>query len=285
MRVFNDKNELRSLLDRERSKNRTIGLVPTMGALHAGHLSLVERAFSANDVTVVTIFINPTQFDNPDDLEKYPQSMDNDLRLLAQVSDQILVYAPTKEGVYDGEIISKTYNFNGLEKAMEGAFRTGHFDGVATIVEILLNIVEPTRAYFGEKDFQQLQIIRKLVEQKKLPYTIIGCPIERETNGLARSSRNERLSEATRERAGRIYSILQTAKVKFGTESALDIKGWVADEFQHDPIFELEYFEIADVTTLTPMIKKQKNRTYRAFIAVYAENVRLIDNIALNQAD
>ena len=282
MVVIEHTSELKELLEGHRAKNRRIGFVPTMGALHEGHLSLVELALSDNEVVVVSIFINPTQFDNSDDLVKYPQNLAKDIQLLKKMDKNIVVFKPTKHVIYEGEVVSKTYNFNGLEKVMEGSFRTGHFNGVATIVELLLRAVLPDSAYFGEKDFQQLQIIKKLVALKEIPCEIIGCPIARENNGLARSSRNERLSPEIRQKAGFIYEMLQAAKSKFGTESALEIKAWFSKEFSKTADFDLEYFEIADTDTLTPAQKIQENRTYRAFVAVYTEQVRLIDNIALN---
>ena len=282
MVVIEHTADLKVLLDGHRAKNRSIGFVPTMGALHKGHLSLVQNALSSSEIVVVSIFINPTQFDNADDLAKYPQDLTNDIQLLKDIDPNIIVFKPSKDSIYEGAVVSKTYNFNGLEKVMEGTFRTGHFNGVATIVELLLKAVSPNRAYFGEKDFQQLQIIKKLVALKKIPCEIIGCPIAREDNGLARSSRNERLSPEIRQKAGFIYDLLRTAKSKFGTESALEIKDWVSKQFSKTADFDLEYFEIADTDTLTPTQKIQVNRTYRAFVAVYAEQVRLIDNIALN---
>jgi pantoate--beta-alanine ligase len=282
MHLFDRKMELVSYLEGERKKNRTIGLVPTMGALHTGHLSLVKKALLENDLVVVSIFVNPTQFDKKDDLEKYPRSLERDVDLLKTVSKKIVVFAPTVEEIYGDHVKSESYEFDGLDKVMEGEFRTGHFDGVGTIVELLLRTVAPNKAYFGEKDFQQLQIIKKMAEIKKLPYTIIGCPIEREPHGLAMSSRNERLSKTTREKAGFIHETLQTAKSKFGTENATTIADWVKSEFEKNPVFNLEYFEITDEATLTPMLKKQDNQKYRAFIAVYADGVRLIDNLRLN---
>jgi len=282
MEVFQSKKELKKVLQQWKSKSCSIGLVPTMGALHGGHLSLVERALKENDFVVVSIFINPTQFDNVEDLNQYPSNPKKDIELLLSVSKEIVVFTPSQNEIYDGNVTSKSYNFNGLEKVMEGEFRTGHFNGVATIVELLFKAVEPTRAYFGEKDFQQLQIIQKLVELKKLDLEIVPCPIEREPNGLARSSRNERLSPMTRKAAGFIHEMLWTAKAKFGTENAKYIKEWVFAQFGKHPLFTLEYFEIADVETLTPVIRIQKNTKYRAFVAVYAEGIRLIDNIALN---
>lgn len=282
MHVFDHKKELVSFLEGERKKNRTIGLVPTMGALHKGHVSLVEKALSENDLAVVSIFVNPTQFDKKDDLEKYPRSLDNDVAILREISKNMVVFAPTVGEIYGDNVSSQSYNFDGLDKVMEGEFRAGHFNGVGTVVELLLRTVGPNKAYFGEKDFQQLQIIRKMAKIKKLPYAIIGCPIEREPNGLAMSSRNERLSETTKEEAGFIHQTLLTVKSKFGTESASSIRHWVKSEFEKNPVFRLEYFEIADEDTLTPMLKKQDGQKYRAFIAVYADGVRLIDNLRLN---
>lgn len=282
MKIFDRKKDLNTFTLQQRQKDCTIGLVPTMGALHSGHISLVKKALSENDLVVVSIFVNPTQFDKKDDLEKYPRTFEKDIDLLRQVSDKIVVFAPTVDEIYEGKVVSESYDFEGLDKVMEGEFRSGHFDGVGTIVELLLRTVAPDRAYFGEKDFQQLQIIRKMAEIKHLPYTIIGCPIEREPHGLAMSSRNERLSKTTMEQAGFIHDTLQTVKTKFGTESALHIKDWVSSEFKGNPLFELEYFEIADEHTLTPALKIQDNQKYRAFIAVYADGVRLIDNLRLN---
>lgn len=282
MEIFDRKKELNSFIMEQRKKDHSIGLVPTMGALHTGHISLAKKALSENDLVVVSIFVNPTQFDKKDDLEKYPRTFEKDINLLKQVSDKIVVFAPTVDEIYEGKLKSESYEFDGLDKVMEGEFRSGHFDGVGTIVELLLRTVAPDRAYFGEKDFQQLQIIRKMAEIKDLPFAIIGCPIEREQNGLAMSSRNERLSKNTRAQAGFIHTTLQAAKAKFGTKSAVDIKDWAKSEFEQHPLFDLEYFEIADENTLTPALKIQDNQKYRAFIAVYADGVRLIDNLRLN---
>ncbi|WP_420603805.1 pantoate--beta-alanine ligase [Flagellimonas sp.] len=282
MHVFDRKKELTLFLETERSKNRTVGLVPTMGALHQGHISLVKTALLQNDLVVVSVFVNPTQFDKKDDLKKYPRNLEKDIHLLKSVSNNIVVFTPSVDEMYGDNIASQAYEFDGLDKVMEGAFREGHFDGVGTIVELFLKTVSPDKAYFGEKDFQQLQIIRKMVESKKLPYQIVGCPIEREPSGLAMSSRNERLSKKAREDASFIYKTLLTAKTKFGTESAYVISEWVQSQFEKNEVLELEYFEIADESTLTPLLKKQVNKNYRAFIAVYADGIRLIDNLKLN---
>ena len=260
----------------------SIGLVPTMGALHIGHTALVKRAVQENSVVVVTIFVNPTQFNNPKDLENYPQPLTTDLKILGEIADHIIVFAPSVEEMYAENVKSVSYDFDGLDQVMEGAFRDGHFNGVGTIVEALLTLVEPTRAYFGEKDFQQLQIIKKLTKIRNIPVEIIGCPIVRESNGLAYSSRNERLSKNIRNEASFIYKTLKAAKQKFGTKSAIKVKDWVTKQFEQHEDLKLEYIEIAKADTLKPMIRKHKNIKYRAFIAVYAEDVRLIDNIALN---
>ena len=260
----------------------TIGFVPTMGALHEGHLSLVENSLKENSITVVSIFVNPTQFNNPEDLEKYPKNLESDLEKLKSVSDNIIIFAPNVDDIYEGTTISKHFNFDGLENQMEGKFRPGHFDGVGTIVKRLFEIVKPTNAYFGEKDFQQLQIIKKLVEKENLPINIVSCPIFREKNGLAMSSRNERLSPNERESAAIIYKIILEVKSKFNSESISDIKSWVEHVFENQINFKLDYFEIADEATLLPCEDKTDTKKYRAFIAVFVNNIRLIDTVSLN---
>ncbi len=267
---------------RKLSLHGNLGLVPTMGALHQGHASLIKKAVSENEHVVVTIFVNPTQFDNPEDLKKYPSTLSKDLELVNNIAPKITVFAPSIQEIYDNTVVSKTYDFHGLDKVMEGEFRDDHFNGVGTIVETLLRLIKPTKAYFGEKDFQQLRIIQKLTEIEKIPVEIVPCPIVREPHGLAMSSRNERLDAPLRLKASLIYSTLKTAKEKFGTESASSLREWVSEVFQSDNDFKLEYFDITDVETLTPIQRKQENIKYRAFIAVYAAEVRLIDNIALN---
>jgi len=281
MVLVRTKKKLASLLS-SFGKNKELGLVPTMGALHQGHIALVKKAFSENKNVIVSIFVNPTQFNNKEDLEKYPQTLEADMILLKEVSDTICVFAPTIEEIYADKVETKTYDFDGLDKVMEGEFRDDHFNGVGTIVEALLTIVKPDKAYFGEKDFQQLQIIKKMTEIEHIPVEIIGCPIVRETSGLAMSSRNERLSKKMRKEAAFIFKTLKSAKKKFGTESAKKVMEWVEDKFSKNSDLDLEYIAITDVDTLTPIEKKQKNIKYRAFVAVYTEGIRLIDNIALN---
>ena len=281
MPVITTKEDLRIQLS-NLPKNSSLALVPTMGALHSGHASLIKKAVKENDQVVVSIFVNPTQFDNTEDLEKYPNSFQSDKTLITKISKEIIVFAPAASEIYDDKIESKTYNFEGLDTVMEGAFRANHFNGVGTIVEFLLRLIKPIKAYFGEKDYQQLQIIKKLVSQKKLPITIIGCPIVREKSGLAMSSRNERLSDELRDKAAIIYKILQTARAEFGMKSAQQLTEEAVKKFEKHPDFTLEYFQIADANTLTPIEKKHSKTKYRAFVAVYAGNIRLIDNIALN---
>lgn len=283
MKIFHNKSELSHLIDDFKANNSTIGFVPTMGALHDGHLSLVEKGLSENAIVVVSIFVNPTQFDNQEDLVKYPRTLEADVKLLKTVSnDKIIVYAPTVDDIYEGKVKSQSFKFDGLENEMEGAFRDGHFDGVGTIVKRLFEIVRPSRAYFGEKDFQQLQIIKKLVELYHIPVEVVGCPIHRAEDGLAMSSRNTRLTTDHRTAAPFIYKTLKSAKTKFGTKSAKKVTEWVEKQFDKQPLLELEYFIIADTETLKPVKRKSTKKTYRAFIAVYAGDIRLIDNIALN---
>jgi pantoate--beta-alanine ligase len=198
------------------------------------------------------------------------------------LSNSIIVYAPEVEDIYEGNTVSENFEYDGLENQMEGKHRPGHFDGVGTIVKRLFEIVQPNKAYFGEKDFQQLQIVKKLVSKYNIPVEVIGCPIHREPNGLAMSSRNERLSAIAKEKAAIIYQTLSDAKKLFQTNSAEETILFVENEFKKHPEFQLEYFEIADEATLLPVSKKENDKNYRGFIAIFIENIRLIDNISLN---
>jgi pantoate--beta-alanine ligase len=281
MLIFNNKADLAKVLSAHSDAGKAIGFVPTMGALHKGHLSLLERSVQENDVTVISIFVNPTQFNNAEDLERYPRTLDADLEKIRPVSDAIIVFAPTVNEMYDGNTVSASFSFDGLEDQMEGAHRPGHFDGVGTIVKKLFEIVQPTNAYFGEKDFQQLQIVKKMVEKAAMPVNVVGCPISREANGLAMSSRNERLSAEERDNAAFIYKTLLQAKQRFESQNPEEVKHYVHDAFAARPEYKMDYFEIAAEDDLKPAIAKE-NRKYRAFIAVFLSNVRLIDNISLN---
>jgi pantoate--beta-alanine ligase len=282
MTVFKEKSKIQKHIAHCKAKGITVGFVPTMGALHYGHLSLVREALANNAMCVVSIFVNPTQFDNAEDLKKYPRTLDKDVKLLETVSKGLIVYAPSVEDLYGADTQVEHFNFDGLEFEMEGKFRTGHFDGVATIVKRLFEIVKPDQAYFGEKDYQQLAIIKKLTEKHNCPVKVKGCKIHREESGLAMSSRNTRLKPDYKRAAPFIYKTLQAAKIKFGTKSAKEVTEWVEKQFAKHELLELEYFIIADIKTLKPVKRKSKTKTYRAFIAVYADDIRLIDNIALN---
>jgi len=282
MLIFNNQNELVTHLAAIAKTSSTIGFVPTMGALHEGHLSLLRAAVANNDLTVISIFVNPTQFNNADDLAKYPRTLEADVTKIKTVSDKIIVFAPSVDDIYQGNTVSESFDFDGLEHQMEGQFRPGHFNGVGTIVKRLFEIVKPTNAYFGEKDFQQLQIVKKMTAKEKLPVNVIGCPILREPNGLAMSSRNERLTEAERKEAAIIYKILLESRKLFAKKSATKVSQWVQKSFAKHPAFALEYFQIADEATLLPCTRKSQNKKYRAFIAVFVNNVRLIDTISLN---
>lgn len=282
MLIFNKKSDLSAFLSPLIHQNKSIGFVPTMGALHKGHLSLLEKSLSENDVTVMSIFVNPTQFNNAEDLDKYPRTLERDVQIMKELSNNIIVYAPEVADIYEGNTVSEIFNYDGLENQMEGKHRPGHFDGVGTIVKRLFEIIKPNKAYFGEKDFQQLQIVKKLVTKYNMPVEVIGCPIHRETNGLAMSSRNERLSVEAKEKAAVIFQILNTAKAFFQNNSVENTIQFVENEFKKHPEFELEYFEIADETTLLPISEKEANKKYRGFIAIFIENIRLIDNISLN---
>lgn len=282
MHIFDGKAALIDYLKSTKTSDSSVGFVPTMGALHQGHLSLMQLSMLENKATVVSIFVNPTQFNNQDDLAKYPRTLEEDIKKIANLNTEIIVFAPTIDDIYNGETASQLFDFDGLENQMEGKFRPGHFNGVATIVKKLFEIVEPTNAYFGEKDFQQLQIVKKMVAKNKLKVNVTGCPIFREPNNLAMSSRNALLSPKEKQEASIIYEALIGAKEKFKKNSAKTVTNWVQKKFEKNPDFNLEYFQIADETTLLPCLRKNKNKKYRAFIAVFVNNIRLIDTISLN---
>lgn len=282
MGIYTNRESLSEAISKN-FKGKKIGFVPTMGALHKGHLSLVKRALQDNDGVVVSIFVNPTQFDNATDLDKYPRTLDNDVSLLKSIKGKVLVFAPNASDLYNGKVVSKKYNFGKLENEMEGKHRKGHFDGVGTVVNLLLRAVDPDKAYFGEKDFQQLQIVKKLVEIEGLSVKIIGCPIVRESNGLAMSSRNKRLTKEQFDEAAFIYKTLSEVKNKFNSHSITQLTRYVHEVFSENKMLTLEYFEIANEKNLKTAIRKRDGNTYRAFIAVFAGDVRLIDNLSLGK--
>ena len=277
MKVFNTVKELKNELAIFRAEGKTIGLVPTMGALHEGHLSLVKRAKEECDIVVVSDFVNPIQFNNQHDLETYPRTLDEDVEKLRGV-DCDYVFAPSVEEMYPTPSTDK-YSFGILEEVMEGPRRPGHFSGVAVVVRRLFDIVEPQKAFFGEKDFQQLAIIKNLVQQINYDIEIVPCPIVRADDGLALSSRNKRLSPENRAKAPKIHATLSAATEKMNTKSVDEVKQWVMDVFTQDPAFEPEYFEIVEDVTLQPVASWDEAEGVVGCIAVWMDDVRLIDII------
>lgn len=280
MIILRNLTEMQSVLSELKAKNKTIGFVPTMGALHAGHISLVEESKKQNDFTLVSVFVNPTQFNNLEDLEKYPRTEQADASLLEDAGVDA-VFFPSVEVMYPNGAESNSYDFNGLENQMEGKFRPGHFDGVGTIVKRFFEIIQPNHAYFGEKDFQQLRIIQQMVENYKIPLKIVPVEIKRDENGLAMSSRNKRLTEEMLEESPKIYQILLKAKDFLQNNSVEATKKMVEEEFAKTKL-ELEYIEIADEKTLESVTNIEPTQKVRAFIAAFAGDIRLIDNLRLN---
>ena len=275
MLVVETIKELKQELEKYNSKN--IGFVPTMGALHDGHISLVKRSVEENDVTVVSVFVNPTQFNDKADLERYPRTEEADKKLLEAAGCDI-VFMPQVEEMYPEED-TRVFNFGSIETVMEGKYRPGHFNGVAQIVSKLFYAVEPTRSYFGEKDFQQVAIIRDMVRQLELPVEIIACPIIREESGLARSSRNELLSAEERKKAALISQVLSKS-VNFAKDMSVEeVKNWVIDQFKVDDVFKMDYYDIVDGNTLQSVSSWEDSDYIVGCIAIYCGKIRLIDNI------
>lgn len=282
MEVIKSRKVLQDFIERQKEMGKKIGFAPTMGALHKGHLSLYEEARKENDLVISSIFVNPTQFNNPEDLEKYPRDINRDILILKNSELVDAVYIPEVIDIYPEKAESKHYDFDGLENEMEGKSRPGHFDGVGTVVEELFRQVQPDHAYFGEKDFQQLAIIKKMVEKKHLPVKITGVPIYRGENGLALSSRNQRLHEDRKEASKIIYETLKKVSDWFRTVTIPEIKERVTDIFDNQQGMKLEYFLIADEDTLKETDFFYKDRNFRAFIVVVVDGVRLIDNMHLD---
>jgi len=277
MRVIHTIAELKELLQQHRQEGKTIGFVPTMGALHKGHITLVERCVAENDICVVSIFVNPTQFNNHEDLRLYPRTPEEDYELLRSTGTDV-VFAPSVEEIYPGPDI-RIFDFGLLDKVMEGAFRPGHFNGVAQVVSKLFAFVEPHKAYFGEKDFQQLAIVREMVKQQELPVEIVGVPTVREQNGLAMSSRNQRLSVEQREHASEIHRIMRESTLLTEEQSPDQIIHFVTGSINTVPDLRVEYFGIVDGDSLQPVSSWQDSGNIVGAIAVYCGDVRLIDNI------
>ena len=277
MKVIHTIEDLQAGLSVLKAQGKKVGLVPTMGALHAGHASLVKRSVNENDVTVVSVFVNPTQFNDKNDLVKYPRTLEADCKLLEDCG-ATLVFAPSVEEMYP-EPDTRQFGYAPLDTVMEGAFRPGHFNGVCQIVSKLFDAVKPHRAYFGEKDFQQLAIIREMVRQMKFDLKIVGCPIVREEDGLALSSRNARLSSDERENALNISRTLFTSRTFAATHSVSETQKMVEDAIAAAPGLRLEYFEIVDGNTLQKIGDWNETSYAVGCITVFCGEVRLIDNI------
>ena len=270
-------NETRRILSIFRQQGKSIGLIPTMGALHEGHLSLIDASLRSNDISVISIFVNPTQFNDRNDFKKYPRDIDKDLELI-RLKGCDLVFIPAEEEIYP-EKDQRVFDFGTLDKYMEGKYRPGHFNGVAQIVSRLFSIIEPDKAYFGEKDFQQLVIIKKLVQQLCIPVEIVSCPIIREPDGLAMSSRNRLLTPVQRKSTARISKVLMNAKSIARKMEIVRLKDYVTSEIDSDPNLKTEYFEIVLESDMIPLKKWPEKSPVIACIAVKAGHIRLIDNI------
>jgi len=280
MKIITTKIGIIEKINSIKSNNKTIGFVPTMGALHQGHLSLIKKAVDENDVCVASIFVNPTQFNNSDDLKNYPRTLEKDCQKIENEGCQ-LVFAPSADEIYTKNETQKPFEFDfqGLDKVMEGVFRPNHFNGVVQIVSKLFELVKPDRAYFGEKDFQQLAIIRLMTKELAFPVEIVGCSIVREKSGLAMSSRNELLTENERVAAANIYAVLKESTLFAHETSIEELKQSVIAAINKNPELKVEYFEIIDGNTLQPIKNWHETDYVIGCITVYCGKVRLIDNI------
>ncbi len=277
MKIVAKSEELNRLIQVFKVEGKTIGFVPTMGALHRGHLSLVKKASECADVVVVSIFVNPNQFNNSDDLKNYPRTIDNDTVLLKDTACSIL-YHPSVDEVYP-DVDTRDFDFGMLDKVMEGEFRTGHFNGVAQVVSRFFDLVNPDKAFFGEKDFQQLAIIRAMTKMLKYPIEIVAAEIIREEDGLAMSSRNVRLSVEHRKEAALIYKTLFESKELMITKNIKEVINFVVEKINDSSLFKVEYFNIVDGNTLQPVDNWSQSEYIVGCIAVFANEVRLIDNL------
>ena len=282
MKVIHTINDLQAELSVLKAQGKKVGLVPTMGALHAGHASLVKRSVNENEVTVVSVFVNPTQFNDKNDLVKYPRTLDADCKLL-EACGATYTFAPSVEEMYP-EPDTRQFSYAPLDTVMEGAFRPGHFNGVCQIVSKLFEAVKPHRAYFGEKDFQQLAIIHEMVRQMQFDLEIVGCPIVREEDGLALSSRNARLSAEERENALKISQTLFKSRTFAATHTVSETQKFVEDAIAAAPGLRLEYFEIVDGNTLQKVGNWDQTSYAVGCITVFCGDVRLIDNIKYKES-
>lgn len=280
MVVVNTIAELKAAVAQARQQDKTVGLVPTMGALHVGHLSLVKRACAECNFVVVSVFVNPTQFNNPDDLRTYPRTLDADVELLANNTTADIVFAPTAQEVYP-QPDTRQFNLGPVAEVMEGKFRPGHFNGVCQIVSKLFAYVSPDKAYFGEKDFQQIAVIRQMVHQQDFKLQIVSCPIVRNPDGLAVSSRNTLLTPEHRAAAPDINKALQASLTKVKQLTPAQLTAWTIAEVEKNPLLKVEYYQIVDGYTLQPIVAWADTTYAVGCITVFAGNVRLIDNVTL----
>lgn len=279
MKVFNFIVDIQRFIEEKHNLGLKVGFVPTMGALHDGHLSLINRAKKENDIVVCSVFVNPIQFNNPADLEKYPRTPEKDIEKL-QCAGCDAVFMPSAEEMYP-EKVEDHYDFGDLERVMEGACRPGHFNGVAIVVRKLFEIVTPNRAYFGEKDFQQLAIINKMVKDLNMNLEIVPCPIVRENDGLAMSSRNVRLNETERAIAPKIFATLNDAVSKKDSMSPAEMKSYTLAKYAEINEFDVEYVEITDEINLKSIENWNECEHARIFVALQLGPVRLIDNVRI----
>lgn len=279
MKVLNYIAEVHDFVKEARNQGLKVGFVPTMGALHEGHISLIKRAKNENDVVIASIFVNPIQFNNPTDLEKYPRTPEADIKKLVDAACDA-AFMPSVEEMYP-EKNEKTFDFGDLERVMEGACRPGHFNGVAVVVSKLFEIVTPDKAYFGEKDFQQLAIIKKMVDDLGSDVEIVPCPIIRESDGLAMSSRNVRLNAEERAIAPKIYAVLNEASSQLNAMSPKEMKEYALAKYADIQEFEVEYVEIADEQNLKSLNEWNDSTHARIFVALQLGPVRLIDNVRI----
>lgn len=277
MKIIDTISELENQLQGYRHKGETIGLVPTMGALHQGHASLVERCVADNKISIVSLFVNPTQFNNKEDLKHYPRTPEKDHELLERLGVDY-VFSPSVEEMYPEED-KRVFDFGQLDRVMEGEFRPGHFNGVAQIVSKLFDIVKPDNAYFGEKDFQQLAIVKDMVRQLQMPVNIIGMPIVRESSGLAMSSRNQRLSEEQKKNASEVYKVLNESKLMIDKFIPYKLINYVSESINKVSGLKVEYFQIVDGDNLQPVTSWSDSDYIVGCIALFCGEVRLIDNI------
>lgn len=282
MIVVKNISDLNNIISDQSSKTSNIGLVPTMGSLHEGHLALIRDANKKCDIVWVSIFVNPTQFNDLNDYDSYPNELENDIKKIRTISSKIYVFCPSVSEIYNNGVSSEKFNFNDIDKVLEGKYRPGHFNGVATIVKKLFKAIKPLKVFFGEKDFQQIIIIKQIINSYFPKITLITCPTVRNNDGLALSSRNKLISKKAINKSGIIFETLLFVKNNFVKNSYKQLIKNVKQKIEDISNFKLEYFEIRESETLNPYDEKNKKKSYRAFICVKVEGIRLIDNLLIN---